>query len=276
MGIKNSYKFVLLVIGMVAVALSSCKTHQTTTYMVNADSLGTSINRVDYSLKLVPSDQLKVMISSLVPEATAAFKTMNAVYTTTDGSQTDNQSTTLREEYSLYVVDKNGNIEVPVLGTMKVEGLSTLEVADLLRRKVSEHVQDPIVDVKLANFRVNVLGEVKTPGAKTVKTERYTIFDALADAGDLTMYGRRDNVLLVREDAGVRSFHRLNLNDANIVNSQYYYLKQNDVVYVEPNAVRVVNSEYNQNNSFKISIISTVVSAISVIASLVIALAINK
>ncbi len=244
--------------------------------MVNADSLGTSINRMDYSLKLVPSDQLKVLISSLVPEATAAFKTMNAVYTTTDGSQTDNQSTTLREEYSLYIVDKDGNIDVPVIGKLKVAGLSTLEVADLLRNKVSEHVQDPIVDVKLANFRVNILGEVRSPGAKTVKTERYTIFDALADAGDLTMYGRRDNVLLVREDAGVRSFHRLNLNDANIVNSPYYYLRQNDVIYVEPNAVRVVNSEYNQNNSFKVSVISTVVSAISVIASLVIALAINK
>ena len=99
--------------------------------------------------------------------------------------------------------------------------------------------------------------------------------DALADAGDITMYGIRTNVMLIREEKGVKSFHRLDLTDANLINSDYYYLKQNDVIYVEPDKVKVVNSEYNQNNAFKVSVISTVVSALSVISSMIIAITVK-
>ena len=126
------------------------------------------------------------------------------------------------------------------------------------------------------NFRVNVLGEVKNPGQIVVTTERFSIFDALATVGDLTEYGRRENVTLIREVDGVRTYHRINLNDANVVNSPYFYLQQNDVIYVEPNKVRKDNSKYNQNNSFRIQVVSTVVSLASVISSLLIALVINN
>ena len=245
-------------------------------YFQNADTISCSIENVDYALKIVPADQLKVLISSVVPEATEVFRMGETTYTTTDGSQYMNQSTTLSETYSLYTVDKNGEITVPVIGNLKVAGLSTLEATELLRNEVAKHVQDPIVRVELASFRVNVLGEVKNPGAQTVKTERYTVLDALAGAGDMSMYGKRENVMVIREENGERTFNRLDLRDANSVNSPYFYLKQNDVVYVEPNAVRVVNAEYNQNNSFKVSIVSAVISAVSVVASLMISLFINK
>ena len=119
------------------------------------------------------------------------------------------------------------------------------------------------------------MGEVKTPCAINVKRERYSILDALSDAGDLTEYGERDNVLLIREENGAKTYHRINLNDASILSSPYFYLKQNDVVYVEPNSIREDNSKYNQNNSYKVSVVSAIVSACSVVASLVIALTIK-
>ena len=129
--------------------------------------------------------------------------------------------------------------------------------------------------VQLVNFRINVLGEVKNPGAISVKKERYSLLDALADAGDLTEYGERSNVMLIREVDGKRIYHRLNLNNSEVLSSPYFYLQQNDVVYVEPNEIRRENAKYNQNNSYKISVVSTIVSACSVIASLIIALTVK-
>lgn len=271
---KNSS--IIAVIILACISLVSCRSAKTMAYFQNADTVSSSIEDVDYALRIVPADQLKVLISSVVPEATEAFRVGETKFTTTDGSQNLNQSTTLMEEYSLYTVDKNGMITLPVIGELKVAGLSTLEATALIKEEVSKHVQEPIVRVEFANFRVNVLGEVKNPGAQVVKTERYTVLDALAGAGDMTMYGKRENVMVIREENGERTFHRLDLRDANSVNSPYFYLRQNDVVYVEPNAVRVVNAEYNQNNSFKVSIVSAVISAVSVIASLMISLFINR
>ena len=130
--------------------------------------------------------------------------------------------------------------------------------------------------MQLVNFRVNVLGAVLEPGSIEVKSERFSVLDALAAAGDMTVQGKRDNVLLIRDNNGKREFHRLNLKDAGIVDSPYFYMQQNDVIYVEPSDVAAENAEYNQNNSFKVSVISTVVSAASVVASLLIALLINN
>ncbi|MEG2819868.1 MAG: polysaccharide export protein, partial [Muribaculaceae bacterium] len=145
----------------------------------------------------------------------------------------------------------------------------------MLINKISQDVQDPFVSVMLVNFRINVLGEVKNPGQIDVTRQRFSILDALAKSGDLTEYGVRSNVLLIREENGVKTYHRLNLNDSAMLSSPYFYLQQNDVVYVEPNKIRKDNSKYNQNNSFKVSVVATIVSAVSVIASLVIALVIK-
>ena len=136
-------------------------------------------------------------------------------------------------------------------------------------------MEDPYVRVELLNFRVNVLGEVAKPGPKRVETERYSVLDALADAGDLTPYGERSNILLIRETSTGKEYHHLNLNDASLLSSPYFYLQQNDVVYVEPNKIRKDNAEYNQNNAFKVSVASAIVSGCSVVASLIIALAVK-
>ena len=172
-------------------------------------------------------------------------------------------------------MDKAGDIDFPIIGKVKVQGLTTQQIKDKLVELISKDVDDPIVRVELMNFRVNVLGEVQRPGAVSVKRERYSVLDALADAGDLTEFGERSNVLLIREENGVKIYHRLNLNEASVLSSPYFYMQQNDVIYVEPNEIRKDNSKYNQNNAFKLSVISTIVSACSVIASLVIALTVK-
>lgn len=136
-------------------------------------------------------------------------------------------------------------------------------------------MQDPQVYVQLVNFVVNVAGEVKNPGQIPVKRNRMTILDALSAAGDLTEYGERSNVLIIREENGERKFAHLDLNSSDLLTSPYYYLQQNDYIYVEPNKIREANSKYNQNNSYKLSLTSTIVSAASVIASLVIALTVK-
>ena len=144
-----------------------------------------------------------------------------------------------------------------------------------LTKRISEDVDDPLVTVQLINFRVVVGGEVRQPRSIQITRSRYSILDALADAGDLTEYGERSNVLLVRDENGERKFVHLDLNSSETLASPYFFLRQNDYIYVEPNKVRQANSKYNQNNSFKLTVISTVVSAASVIASLVIALTVK-
>lgn len=207
----------------------------------------------------------------MVPEATAPYNIPLSNPATRGNLQAYTQAT-----QQTYIVNKDGDIKFPMLGTIHVAGMTTTELTSYLTQRIAKDVEDPYVRVELMNFRVNVLGEVSKPGAKTVQRERYSVLDALADAGDLTPYGERSNILLIREVDGKKEYHRLNINEASILTSPYFYLQQNDVLYVEPNAVRKDNAEYNQNNAFKVSVVSAIVSACSVVASLVIALVINK
>ena len=163
----------------------------------------------------------------------------------------------------------------PVIGKIHVAGLTTAQLTDELTRMISKDVTDPVVTVRLRNFSVNVMGEVNSPGIKGVGGERCSILDAIAAAGDLTPYGNRNDVLLIRENNGKREYHRLNLNDASLLSSPYFYLQQNDVVLVTPNDIRQDNAKYNQLNSYKLSVISTIVSSCSIIASLIIALTVK-
>ena len=262
----------VILLALTAVVLYSCSTSRTSlTYFENIDKIEHIAAQVDgYSLKIEPNDELFITVTSLVPEATAAYNLPMS-----NPGLLSELNTTTQMQQQTYIVDPSGFIDMPILGKVHVQGLTTIQLKDRLVKEISTEVEDPIVKVELVNFRVNVMGEVKTPCAINVKRERYSILDALSDAGDLTEYGERDNVLLIREENGAKTYHRINLNDASILSSPYFYLKQNDVVYVEPNSIREDNSKYNQNNSYKVSVASAIVSACSVVASLVIALTIK-
>lgn len=223
-----------------------------------------------YAPAIEPDDELFINVSSALPEASQIYNLPQASYAVV-GEQTEQS-----RQYTLtYVVSQDGDINMPMLGKIHVAGMTTEQLAQKLTDKISEGVKDPVVTVTLVNFKVNVAGEVRTPGRIEVNGNRISVLDALTAAGDLTEYGERSNVLVIREENGQRTFGRLNLNSSESLNSPYYYLKQNDYVYVEPNQIRQDNSKYNQNNAFKLTVTSTIVSAASVIASLIIALTVK-
>lgn len=191
--------------------------------------------------KIQPDDLLKITVSSLSQESNLLF---NAGILTTTGN---NQISTspLNEGY---LVDMNGEINFPVLGKIKIGDLTKSEAVEEMSFRLREYVKDPIVNIRFLNFKVTVIGEVNKPSTFTVPTEKITILEALGLAGDMTAYGKRENVLIIREKDNIRSATRLNLNDKNILSSPYYYLQQNDVVYVEPDAIKAVQASTNQRS----------------------------
>ncbi len=241
----------------------ACSTQKSMTYFqnVNEDS-AEAINAQFQEAaepRIVKGDQLLITVSALDQEAAAPFNLPALAYMS--GTSTS-VSTTPTLQY--YIVDVEGNIIFPVLGTIHVEGMKKSEVIALLENKLSSLLKDPIVTVRFLNYAVTVMGEVNRPGRYGSSNERMTILDALGAAGDLTAYGLRENILVTRETNGQLSFARLNLNSDDIFTSPYYYLQQNDVIYVSPNKVRAISS---QNLSLYFSMISTLASTAAVIVS---------
>ncbi len=147
-----------------------------------------------------------------------------------------------------YLVNSNGEIDFPVLGAVKVEGLTTKQVRDTLIEQLQGYLNDASVNVRIINFKISVLGEVKTPGTIILQEEQVTILEALSQVGDLTPYGNRSNILVIRELEGKRFYGRLDLHDTNVFSSPYFYLQQNDVVYVEPieEKAATINTQFNK------------------------------
>ena len=257
---------------LMCASCGSTKEVPTLAYFQNLkDSDGTLPDNVShYKIKIQPDDELIITITSTLPEATAMYNLPLG-----NPSLKGNINATQSPRIQTHIVDRNGMIQLPVLGEIQAAGLSTKELEAVIKNRVSEHVKDPFVRVEMINFTVNVMGEVRAPQRIVVGKERFSVLDALAAAGDLTEYGKRDNVLVIRTENGKSTYHRLNLTDGSIYASPYFYLQQNDVVYVEPNDIKIDNSKYNQFSAFKLSQLSTIVSLASVIASLVIALCVK-
>lgn len=259
------------IVSVLILLMVGCSTKNQLSYFQNLPSDNTDIVvetvNTDYSLRIVPDDELQISVTSLEPAATAMFNLPVAnIATRGDQQVTGNLA------MQTYIVDKDGNIRFPMLGSIHVAGMTTTELTDFLVEKISPEVESPMVRVEIVNFAINILGDVKQPGRFNLKKESVTVLDALAMAGDLTDYGHRNNVLLIRKEGNKTVYHRFDLTDSKTLETPYYYLKQNDVLYVEPDNVKASNAKYNTNNSFKLSVISTVVSAVSVVASLIIAL----
>ncbi|MDD6900214.1 MAG: polysaccharide biosynthesis/export family protein [bacterium] len=257
---------------LMCASCGSTKEVPTLAYFQNLkDSVGKLPDNVsNYKIKIQPDDELIITITSTLPEATAMYNLPLG-----NPSLKGNINATQSPRIQTHIVDRNGMIQLPVLGEIQAAGLSTKELEAVIKHRVSEHVKDPFVRVEMINFAVNVMGEVRAPQRIVVGKERFSVLDALAAAGDLTEYGKRDNVLVIRTENGKSTYHRLNLTDGSIYASPYFYLQQNDVVYVEPNNIKIDNSKYNQFSAFKLSQLSTIVSLASVIASLVIALSVK-
>lgn len=211
-----------------------------------------------YTPVIQPDDILQVSVQTLDPAATAMLN-QPAV------TQAAPATTPAAAPVSGYLVDKEGYVILPLIGKVLVKGKTTDVVRDEIQTKAAAFYKDPVVNVRFANFKVTVLGEVAKPSTYVMPNEKVTLLDAIGMAGDLTIYGKRENVLLIREKNGAKEFVRFNLNESNLFTSPYYYLRQGDVIYVEPNKSKVASTDMAQVKRITImtSILSLLIVAVS-------------
>ncbi len=252
---------------LVVLLMTACSGSKNVAYFQNSDYIDLSRSEGLYDAKIMPKDELTITVSTVNPEAAMPFNLVTP--------SPYNQST--RSIYSsgalqTYLVANDGTINFPVVGNIKVSGLTKTACEQMIHDKIMKYInaaENPVVTVRMSNYKISVMGEVARPGMFTIGSEKVSILEALAQAGDLTIYGVRDKVKLIREnDKGRKEVHTLNLNDADIINSPYYYLQQNDIVYVEPNKVKAKNSEIGQSTTLWLSGTSILVSLASLIVNI--------
>jgi len=205
-------------------SLSSCVSKKEVVYFQNAKDFETIVDTDTFAPKFKVNDIVSVFVSTFDIEAVAPFN----LYLGGGGTNANPQLID-------YLVDIEGNIDYPVLGKVKLLGLTVEEAKILFKEKLSDYLKDPIVNIRILNFRISIIGEVMSPGRYDVSGERITILEALALAGDLTIKGKRENILVVRDFNGTKTYTRVDLTNKELFNSPVYYLTQNDVVYIEPN-----------------------------------------
>ncbi|MEN2400548.1 polysaccharide biosynthesis/export family protein [Flavobacterium sp. MC2016-06] len=218
--------------------------------------MNTQQNSSTYEVKIQSDDLLMILVSADDPEVAIPFNLKT--YSISGNSKLD--VTRGQETVQLYLVDQSGSIEFPIIGKLKVGGLTRTEILQLLQNKLSNYIKNPIINLRIMNFKVSLQGEVNLPGTYPINSERVTLIEALSMGKDLTIYGRRDNILVIRETNGVKSYNRVDITKSDFINSPFYYLAQNDVVYVEPNKTRVNSSAVGPNTSVIISAVSILVS----------------
>ena len=255
-------KYVAYLVVCMAVFFTACTSTKKIIYLQDFVPLKQQEIEQKYEVIIHGDDLLAIMVNSRDPELALPFNMPMVSYQL--GSNTGGQQRVLG-----YLVDTNGNIDFPILGEIHVEGLTRMQLTELIKNKLIEGdlIKDPIVTVQFLNFKISVMGEVGRPGSFTISGDRITLLEALSMAGDLTIYGRRDRVGVIRENNGKRTILFHDLRSADIFNSPCYYLQQNDIVYVEPNKAKSGQSSINQNNSIGVWV--SVISLLTTIAVLI-------
>lgn len=250
---RNNYKAYILIIFSLLI-LSSCASKNNIVYFKDINNNKEILNQVKNSTQLLsPNDLLKVSVLAFDMSAVALFNGLG-VSGSGGGAKT-------------YLIDNDGFIEFPLLGNIKMAGLTRVEATSLLKDKIGEYVKEPIVNLELENFKITVLGEVARPGVFHINNERVTLLEALGLAGDMTIFGERKNVLVVRENNGKISSTSVDLTSSEVFSSPVYYLSQNDVVYIEPNNAKVKQSKSNSTN-LVLSVVGILLSAAALIVRL--------
>ena len=254
MNIKVQHYLLLCLISF----LASCSAPKEVLYLQDIASIKEENIDKNYEVIIHKDDLLAILVNSKDPELALPFNMPVVTYQI--GAQTTAQQRLLG-----YLVDQNGDIDFPILGKIHVEGLTRMQVTELIKQKLMSEdlIKDPIVTVQFLNFKVSVMGEVTRPGTFDISGDRITLLEALSMAGDLTIYGRRDRVAVIREKDGKRRILYHDLRSSDIFQSPCYYLQQNDIVYVEPNKAKTGQSRINSNNS-----VGVWLSAVSVLASI--------
>ncbi len=266
MKIKNI--FALLHVIVFASLLSSCISTKKINYFENKDQVDLALSKHLFDAKIMPKDILQIQVFSMTPEAAQPFNLMKL----TGGSVSTTTSSNGQGTVYDYLVDNDGNIEYPVLGTLHLGGLSKTEAEQLIKSKIQPYLaeaENVVVHVRMINYKYAILGGVNRPGVFTTRNEKVSILEAIAQAGDLTTFAYRDRIYLIRENAdGQKDFHQLDINDANIISSPYYYLQQNDVIYVEQKKIQARNAFISANTSIWFSLASSLMSIATFILAL--------
>jgi polysaccharide biosynthesis/export protein len=201
-----------------------------------------------------------ITVSAPDPEAALPFNLPAAAIASVASTTANSQL-----QYQLYLIDKDGTIEFPVLGSVKIGGLQREEALQLLKDKLKDYMTNPIVNIRIMNYKVSVTGEVARPGSFNLVSERVTLPEALSMAGDLTIYGRRDNITVIRDVDGTKTINHVDITKSDFVNSDFYYLSQNDVVYVEPNKTRINSSVIGPNVTASLTALSLVITVVALL-----------
>ena len=257
-------KYVIL---LAVIFLASCQSYKKVPYLQDAEVINQAQQMETlYDAKIMPKDLLTIVVSCTNPELAVPFNlTVASPMSLADKTQIATQPV-----LQPYLVDNEGRINFPVLGTLKVGGLTKSEAEQVIVRNLKPYMKEtPIVTVRMANYKISVLGEVARPGTFTITNEKVNLLEALAMAGDMTVYGVRDNVKLIRETAtGKQEIITLDLNKSETILSPYYWLQQNDVVYVTPNKAKARNSDIGNSTSLWFSATSILVSLASLLVTI--------
>ncbi len=243
MKVKVKCNFIILL----CCILVSCNSYKKVVYLQDAVDGASEKIVLNEGIVIQPKDVISIIISSKNPELAVSFNLPLATLFAGSTTATAGESQKLLG----FQVDQDGFIDYPVLGKIKVAGLTRLQLSDMIKQRLvkDDLLKDPVVTTEFMNFRVSVLGEVTNPGTYQVGNDKISILEALSMAGDMTIYGKRDNVIVIREKNNMRTTYRIDLRSQKLFNSPVYYLQQNDIVYVEPNKARAGQSRINENKS---------------------------
>ena len=250
-----------------ALLLASCATNKRAAYIQQVQTdIPTAIEQ-DYQIRIKPLDRLTVTINSKDPELAAPFNAASS-YNSLNGLSSYSSSS--NGNLQILTVDKEGKIQLPIIGEIDCDGLTRNELAKKLENTIRENgmVHDPIVIIQFADVKFSVLGEVARPGQFSITKDRISLFDALAMAGDLTIYGIRTDVAVAREVDGVRTIEYLDLTSKDLFNSPAFYIQQNDVIYVKPNKYKAQAGEISQNRNFYLSLVGTAISVATLLVTI--------
>ena len=244
-------RFLTLLLGIVL--LTSCNTSKEIIYFqdIVVNQPETISGARDITVQ--PKDQISIMVSSKDPQLAALFNLTRVQYR---AGSTDLRTGSNNGEISGYTLDDKGDIDFPIIGTLHIAGMTKSQIAALVKKRLMEEnlVNDPVVTVEFMNLYFSVLGEVKTPGKYAITKDQITLLEAISMAGDLSIYGKRDAIFVIREENGERVTHWVDIRSKDLFNSPVYYLKQNDVVYVQANKVRAGQSTINENSVISVSL----------------------
>ncbi len=237
--------------------LFSCVSKKKLVYLQEIDNQKSYDSSIRYEPTLQPDDLLNVIVSAENPEVTVPFNLPQI-----QGNYQLNENQT---NIKTYLIDNDGFIEFPVVGKVKLGGLTRSQAISTLADKVSLYIKNPSINLRILNYKISILGQVSKPGSYTIPSERITFLEALSLSGDLTIYGMRKNILLIHEEEGKKTYTRIDLTKVDILNLENYYLAQNDIIYVEPNKTVINSSAVGPNTALYLSGLTVLLSLILVL-----------